>query len=184
MKSKLKAEIKHRKNIAKINHDSTNYQLYNFLLNKSYNLHFIRQVGNSLLAQNSHEYKHYAADILSELGDERVIPYLLKAAKAEINKGFSAPYLWACSKYSCNKYLINFINIIIQSDEANEDIVACLAVFMSLSPPYNVSVLKKSLVRLLNKKVDDSFMELLIAQCCHTITDKYFTQANDSSKED
>jgi hypothetical protein len=114
------------------------------------------------LRSPNREVRHFASLALRFCGDVRVVPALLRAARAPENAGYARAYVWACAHFDCTPYLATFLSIIIQADDAGSVTWASLAVLERMQGPFDKATLTRYLRTLLRCKPSDSTSHVLL----------------------
>jgi|GEM_PF-5434142 len=122
-----------------------------------------------LLKAESREVRRFTSIALRFCGDVRVVPALLKAARAPENAGYARPYIWACAHFDCTPYLPAFLKIITHAGGAGSVTWASLAVLKRMQGPFDRAALTQNIKQLLRLKIpvaasDASIHELLFAE--------------------
>ncbi|RZJ91295.1 MAG: hypothetical protein EOO60_08140 [Hymenobacter sp.] len=114
------------------------------------------------LRSPNREVRRFASLALRFCGDVRVVPALLRAARAPENAGYARPYVWACAHFDCTPYLAAFLSFIIRADDAGSVAWASLAVLERMQGPFDKATLTRYLRTLLRCKLSDSTSHVLL----------------------
>ncbi|OUJ70010.1 hypothetical protein [Hymenobacter crusticola] len=136
----------------------------------------------------SHVTKHYIAEAFGAAQDPRVVPVLIRAAKLPLNQDYNATYFWACEHYDCSAYLPFFVQFLLQSQDAGEAMMACVAVIEAMKGPFTSPLVKRAITKLLQERRPAMVGELQAqhalfrTQAAYALLDTYFDQVNQAWK--
>ncbi len=97
--------------------------------------------------------KWFIGRVFGAAKDERVIRPLMRAALAPENENYNSNFIWPLENYDCTQYLNFFVQFMLKCEDPGEAMLACSYVISAMKGPFNPSVVKKNIRKLLGRSI-------------------------------